>query len=182
MNKEIVEYVNSKRITVIAVFDDKTSKKIKNLSKDNYCKVPAMVQNRFEKDTLPYHLSLFEINYQDVEKLKFINEINFVKNIKVLSIDMNKSKKGGYGIYLSVESDKLSECRKTLMDDLNISTNQFYTNYKGHITIASFEAIDDAQKEYETCKKKFKPFTANIKSIQVHEIYPSTLIKNIEIL
>jgi len=145
-----IETSFEKRHTLIVIFDEQTNKTIELLSKKSFCKIPCTIGNRQEMDTLPPHLTLSAVENDKVAKID-LAKLDFPKTFDVKSIETKQSKKGGFGIYLM--------------------------SAYGHITLAVFDTPEQAQKEFDVCQKTFKPFTATVKAIQIHEIYPAKLIR-----
>lgn len=145
--------LSQKRITTIVTFDDATNETIGALTKNYFCKVPTMIENRQQVDTLPPHITIQENEVPDFD---------LTKNILFCAIEMKESKKGGFGIFLLTSNDDT------------------HAEHKKHITLAIFDTHEQAQNEFEQCKVKFKPFQATPKSIEQYEIYPARYVKAIK--
>ena len=79
---------------------------------------------------------------------------NLEREFDVSEVGLGEARKGGWNLHL-----------RTIIHE---------TNY--HITLSVFETHEEAQKEFDECSQKFKPFRGKIESIRTYEIYPAKLL------
>lgn len=172
----------NERVTLISLFDEEDTKKIKNFIKNNnikLCKVlfGKKVDDRIKADTLPYHFTIFS---QNIKR----EIINFLQNFKfkpfyiiVNSIDIVNGNEGSYNLRSSIKNNrKLYKLQKIFFDNFS---SKYYNpeNFKFHITIhidKDYEMIVNLE---DNMKKNFKPFKLKVQSIGLFEIYPTNLVK-----
>ena len=94
--EELKKFLNSKRITTVAVFDEETNRKIEVYTKPTFCKVPILIKNRTAVDTLPYHFTLRKTPKYPLPNNFFVN-----------SVRLCKSDKGGWNINLRTEINQV---------------------------------------------------------------------------
>jgi len=152
--KELEKFLNATHRTNVAVFDDATNKRIEAFVKRGYCKVPTLVKNRTDLDTLPWHFTVRDFRKQEVPQ-------NMPNTFVVNEVRLRQMPEMG-GAW-----------------NLHLNTNVCSNDYK--ITLCFFTDPEVAQKEFERVKQIFQPFIGKIVSINTYDIYPAKLVTSRDI-
>lgn len=179
----MVEIIN-KRITLIAILDERTLNIINEITNNlnsELCKVPFIVENRKDFDTLPYHFTLMV--WPEEEKktaINVFNSINF-KNIKlkVKGLNIKSSYNNSWNLYFEIEEN----------DDLKILQQAIYKGSKiqkynpeifyPYITIHCDDDYENILRIKGKLESEFKNFEFEFKKIGLFEIYPAKRIYKI---
>ena len=171
----------SKRITCISLFDEESISKIDNLiGKYRYrlCKIPYLEQDRQNKDTLPYHITLQSWDEtQKREALQILEQIE-ITPIKLIvnSINIKNSYNNAHNLYLGVERNE--ELLNIYRQFYEITKNSKYNpdTVIPHITLHCDKNYDYIVNIKNVLSKKFKEFQISFKKMGLYEIYPAKRI------
>lgn len=171
-----------KRITAISVFDKESINKIDSLIKkinNKLCKVPYLEEDRKNKDSLPYHITLQTWNENEKEEaLKILKQIELNPiTIIVDSINIKNSYNNSYNLYFGIEQNE--ELRDIYEQFYKINNNPKYNpeTFVPHITLHCDTDYDNIINIKDTIEQNFKQFEVSFKEIGLFEIYPAKRIK-----
>ncbi len=172
----------SKRITCISLFDKESINKIEKLVEEfngELCKVPCFEENRGEKDTLPYHITLQIWNEEQKEEaLQTLKQIKLKPiTLNVNNINIKKSYKDSYNLYLEIELN--TELRNIYKQFYKITKNSKYNPeiFKPHITLHCDRDYNKIVEIKEKIEQSFTKFEIYFEEIGLFEIYPAKRIK-----
>lgn len=172
----------NKRITCITLFNKDSINRINSLLKKTnikLCKVPYLENDRYSKDTLPYHITLHSWNKnQEEEALDIFKQIK-ISPIKLVVNSINiKESHNAYNLNLGIESNKdLINLYKIFYKETKNPKYNFET-IKPHITIHYDVDLDKIICIKNSLEKGFKKFVIEFDKIGLYEIYPVKKIYN----
>lgn len=172
----------SKRITCISLFDKESASKIESLIKEfktELCKVPYLEEDRQNKDTLPYHITLQSWNESHKEEsLQILKQIE-IRPIKLIvnSINIKNSHNNSYNLYLGIDQNE--ELLNIYKQFYRITKNSKYNprTFVPHITLHCDKNYDNIISIKNIIEQNFKQFEVSFKEIGLFEIYPAKRIK-----
>ena len=172
----------SKRITCISLFDRQSINKIESLVlkvNRELCKVPYLEEDRQNKDTLPYHITLQSWNgSQEEEALKILKQIEIGPiKLTVNSINIKNSHNNSYNLYLGIDQNE--ELLNIYEQFYKITKNFKYNprTFVPHITLHCDTNYDNIISIKNTIEQNFKQFEVTFREMGLFEIYPAKRIK-----
>ena len=156
-----------KFLTVFAVFDNETQKKLKKLQDE----ILALGYVGTQTMDIPFHISLGSFPVMDEEELKLrIKKI--CSNKKAFEIDL---------VEVNHFNDKVlfiePKLNKNLKDLHNLFDCNFPNGFPWHAHATMFCGNEqEVIKANELLKKLFKPLKAKIVSIQMGEFFPTRML------
>lgn len=173
------------RITFISLFNNENLEKITkyiDLIKEETCKIPfgKNVSDRITNDTLPYHFTIFSCSIKKEREM-----LEYLKNIKIPKINALVDKieiwPGAENSYVLVFHIKKNEELKNFQKNITLAfTNNTYNpeNYEFHITIDISKDDKKITRIKEIIEENFEPFTLEVDTFGLYEIYPAKMIQS----
>ncbi len=173
----------SKRLTLIAIFNQNSLTNITQKLKDKPCIVPfGRVDNREKSNTLPFHITILSWdNSKKEEILTNLSKLSFPKlKILINDIKIMNGKENSYVLYFNIaDNNSLIKLKQHIYNI--ISKDKSISNkINFHITIhidKDYSKIINMQK---ILLQNFTPFELEIENYKLYEIYPPLLIKTIK--
>lgn len=172
----------SKRITCISLFNKESISKIDNLIEEykyRLCKVPYLEEDRQNKDTLPYHITLQSWNEtQKEEALQILKQIKIKPiTLTINGINIKNSHNNSYNIYLEIEENK--QLLDIYIQFYKITQNNKYNpeTFIPHITLHCDKSYENIINIKNSIEQNFEKFEVSFEGIGLFEIYPAKRIK-----
>ena len=156
-----------KFLTVFAVFDEETQKRLKEYQEQ----VLRLGYTGTQTMDIPFHISLGTFGVDEEEKWKE-KIIEVCKKKRSFDIELNEVDRFGYSVLFV--APKLNE---ELAELHAIFDNNAVNDFPWHPHATIFMGQEEQVKEAEVCLMRiFEPLTAKIVGIQMGEFFPTRMI------